>query len=252
MNELVFQGANEDILTNSLLVSGKFDKEHKNVMRDIDNLKKDVLNFEQMFLETSYSDTYGRLQRMYVMNRDGFTLLAMGFTGSQALKFKVEYINAFNRMEAKIKTGNFQIPTTFSEALQLAAKQAQAIEEQSKLIEANKTKVLFAEAYEVSDDNILIGTFAKILTQNGYNIGQNRLFEWFRQNGFLNNCFGERHNLPTQKAMDMKLFIIKESIHTAADGTIITTSTPKITPKGQQYFINKFLGHANTTGTPAN
>ena len=177
---------------------------------------------------------------MYVMNRDGFTLLAMGFTGEKALKFKLDYINAFNQMEETIKNGGHHVPGSFREALLLAAEQQARIEEQQKMIEANRPKVLFAEAVETSQRSCLIGELAKILNQNGIEIGQNRLFQWLRDNGYLCKT-GENYNLPTQRAMEMNLFEIKKTTINKPDGTILVTTTTKVTGKGQIYFINKFL-----------
>ena len=94
---------NQQAVTTSLQVAETFEKEHKNVLRDIENLKKDVLNFEPMFLEGAEPDSYGRDRKVIYMNRDGFTILAMGFTGSKAMQFKLQYIQAFNEMEAHIK-----------------------------------------------------------------------------------------------------------------------------------------------------
>lgn len=90
-------------VTTSLQVAEGFEKEHKNILRDVESLKKDVLNFEQMFSEGNEPDSYGRDRKVFYMNRDGFTLLAMGFTGKTALQFKLKYIDAFNKMEARIK-----------------------------------------------------------------------------------------------------------------------------------------------------
>ena len=177
---------------------------------------------------------------MYVMNRDGFTLLAMGFTGEKALKFKLDYINAFNQMEETIKSGGHHVPGSFREALLLAAEQQARIEEQQNMIEANRPKVLFAEAVETSQRSCLIGELAKILNQNGINIGQNRLFQLLRDEGYLCKT-GENYNLPTQRAMEMNLFEIKKTIINKPDGTILVTTTTKVTGKGQIYFINKFL-----------
>lgn len=108
-------------------------------------------------------------------------------------------------------------------------------------IEKDKPKVLFADAVEASETSILIGDFAKILRQNGYNIGQNRLFAWLRENGFLIRKNGESYNMPTQRSMDMKLFEVKERTHQEPNGSIRISKTTKLTGKGQQYFINKFL-----------
>ena len=124
-------------------------------------------------------------------------------------------------------------------ALLLADKKVHQLEAQ---IEADKPKVLFANAVETSSSSILIGDFAKILRQNGFNIGQNRLFNWLRTNGFLIRKRGESYNMPTQRGMDMKLFEVKERVHHEPNGSIRISKTTKLTGKGQTYFINKFLG----------
>lgn len=114
--------------------------------------------------------------------------------------------------------------------------QRQLLEQQR---EQDKPKVLFAEALEVSTNTILIGELAKLLKQNGIDIGQNRLFEKLRQQGYLGKG-GEYYNLPTQKAMNLQLFEIKKRTINNPDGSVRTTTTTKVTGKGQIYFINKF------------
>ena len=111
----------------------------------------------------------------------------------------------------------------------------------SEQIEADKPKVIFADSVSAAKSSILIGDLAKILKQNGVNIGQNRLFEWFRQNGFLIKS-GSSKNMPTQKAAEMGLFEVKVSTVNNPDGSIRETKTTKVTGKGQVYFVNKFLG----------
>ena len=105
----------------------------------------------------------------------------------------------------------------------------------------NRPKVLFADAVSDSNSSILVGDLAKILRGNGVNIGQKRLFAWLRENGFLMKGT-ESRNMPTQRAMDMGLFKVKEGTYINGDGVNVTTKTTKVTGKGQQYFINKFLG----------
>ena len=104
-----------------------------------------------------------------------------------------------------------------------------------------KPKVLFAQAVETAQTSILIGDLAKILKQNGISIGQKRLFDWLRNNGYLIKT-GSSFNMPTQRAMELNLFEVKESTINNPDGSIRITKTPKVTGKGQEYFINKFLG----------
>lgn len=109
-----------------------------------------------------------------------------------------------------------------------------------KKIEEDKPKVLFADAVETSKSTILIGDLAKILKQNGIDIGQKRLFSWLRDNGYLIKRNGSDYNMPTQMSMELKLFEIKETAVTHSDGHITVNKTPKVTGKGQIYFINKF------------
>ena len=106
--------------------------------------------------------------------------------------------------------------------------------------EANRPKIIFADAVAASHNSILIGDLAKLIKQNGVDIGQKRLFEWLRNNGYLMKS-GASYNLPTQKSMELKLFEIKERTINNPDGSIRTTKTTKVTGKGQQYFINKLL-----------
>lgn len=108
-------------------------------------------------------------------------------------------------------------------------------------VEEQKPKVLFAESVEAAKTSILIGELAKLLKQNGINIGQNRLFEWLRNNGYLIKRQGSDYNMPTQRAMELGLFEIKETTITHSDGHIHVSKTPKVTGKGQVYFVNLFV-----------
>ncbi len=123
-------------------------------------------------------------------------------------------------------------------ALLMADRKVNKLEAQ---IEADKPKVLFADAVSASHTSILVGDLAKLISQNGYKIGGNRLFVWLRENGYLIKRKGSDWNMPTQRSMEMKLFEIKESTITHPDGHISVSKTVKVTGKGQQYFINKFL-----------
>lgn len=115
------------------------------------------------------------------------------------------------------------------------------IQEKDRLLAEQKPKVLFADAVSTSHTSILVGELAKLINQNGVDIGQNRLFEWLRDNGFLIKRNGTDYNMPTQYSMDLGLFEIKERSIANPDGSVRITKTPKVTGKGQQYFINKFL-----------
>lgn len=118
----------------------------------------------------------------------------------------------------------------------------QRIKELESDVAAAKPKVLFADAVSASDSTILIGDLAKILKQNGHPIGQKRLFCWMREQGYLIKRAGADYNSPTQRAMEMGLFKIKETAISHSDGHVSVSKTTKVTGKGQQYFINKFCG----------
>ena len=260
MRDLVFQGKDNQVLTSSLLVAEKFGKRHVEVLDAVRELiakaekntfvENQKLNKMFALIEQEIPMPVGggvKKAPVYVMNRDGFTLLVMGFTGEKALQFKLDYIEAFNKMEAMIKSGGFQVPGSFKEALLLAAHQQEEIEQQQKQIEANKPKVLFAEAVSTSQRCCLVSELAKIISQNGVAIGQNRLFAWMRKNGYLYNK-GQYYNQPTQKAMELGLFEIKKTTITKPDGDVIVNTTSKVTGKGQIYFINKFIGKEDNHG----
>jgi len=151
------------------------------------------------------------------------------------------------------KTGGYssgrELPQSFAEALRALADETEAreLEAQRRLAleakaEADAPKVLFADAVAVSHSSILIGELAKLLRQNGIMTGQNRLFESLRRDGYLIRREGSDYNMPTQRAMEMGLFTVKETAITHSDGHTSVSKTPKVTGKGQQYFINRYMG----------
>lgn len=225
---------NDQMLVSSLEVAKNFGKNHQHVMRDIRNLREGVQNWTDLFYESTYVHEQNKQQYpMYLMNRDGFTLLAMGFTGKDALEWKLKYIQAFNEMEAKLNNPEFLV----KRSMEYLEKRCNAL-----LLENNelKPKARFAEAVSASEESILIGQLAKIIKQNGVDIGQNRLFQWMRDNDYLIKN-GTRYNQPTQKAMELGLFEVKERTVNNPDGSVRITFTTKVTGKGQVYFVNKFL-----------
>lgn len=130
-------------------------------------------------------------------------------------------------------------------ALKIADRQIKELKNSKLLleqkIEEDKPKTIFADAVSASHTSILIGDLAKLICQNGYRIGQKRLFRWMRDNGYLIKRKGADWNMPTQRSIEMGLFEIKESTHINGNGCNVTTRTPKATGKAQIYFINKFL-----------
>lgn len=240
MNDIILSTQNGEPVVSSRQIAENFDKNHRDVLRAVDNLKEDVRNFAQMFFEGTDQDSYGREQRAYLMNRDGFTLLAMGFTGKAALEWKLKYIAAFNEMEKKL-TEKPQLTRSQLLATALIAAHEE-LEEKDKQIETMKPKALFADAVSASGQSILVGEMAKLLSQNGIQMGQNRLFQWMRENGYLiKDKKRTDYNMPTQKSMELRLFEIKETSIAHSDGHTSINKTQKVTGIGQVYFVNLFL-----------
>lgn len=180
----------------------------------------------------------------------GATLINESGLYSLVLSSKLESAKRFKRwitadvLPALRRTGSYSlnIPQTLPEALRAYADEVEQHNRTRALVEAQRPKVLFADAVSTSDTDILVGDLAKLLNQNGYAVGQNRLFEQLRNEGFLISRKGNSYNMPTQRAMEMGLFRIKETAITHSDGRVSLNKTPKVTGKGQQYFINRFIG----------
>jgi anti-repressor protein len=180
----------------------------------------------------------------------GATLINESGLYSLVLSSKLESAKRFKRwitaevLPALRRTGSYalNIPQTLPEALRAYADEVEQHNKTRALVEAQRPKVLFADAVSTSDTDILVGDLAKLLNQNGYAVGQNRLFEQLRNEGFLISRKGNSYNMPTQRAMEMGLFRIKETAITHSDGRVSLNKTPKVTGKGQQYFINRFIG----------
>ena len=247
---LVYHSQKGTPVTDSLKVSQVFGKQHKNVLQQIRNILGSAENsaHQNWFYESTFSDVQGKQRPMFVMNRDGFSLLAMGLTGAKAMQFKVGFIEQFNQMERIVQevAQRPAIPQTLSEALRLAADQAEKIEHQQRQIEQQRPRVLFSQAVETSKESVLIGELAKIICQNGVQTGEKRLFQWLRDNHYL-CAHGERYNQPTQKAIESGLFEIRKTTINVGDHTKVRTTT-KVTGKGQIYFVNKFLYNHQTQG----
>ena len=178
----------------------------------------------------------GRPLTEYALTLDTAKEIAMvegNEKGKQARRYFIE-------MEKKAKQLALNTPQSFSEALKLAYEQSLKIEEQQKQLEAQAPKVLFTEAVMGSSSSCLIGELAKIITQNGYQIGEKRLFKWLRENHYLGTK-GERYNIPNQQYIEQGLFELKKGTRSGNNGVMHTTITTKVTGKGQVYFVNKFL-----------
>ncbi|TYP89467.1 Rha family phage regulatory protein [Sphingobacterium allocomposti] len=223
-------------------------KTHDNVLKAIRNMEEAWVKVTGVkFNVSEYKDPTGRKLPMYELTKKESLYVATKFNDEARARLIL-------RWEELENSKQFQVPSSLSEALRLAANQAEQIEQQQKQLEEQKPKVLFADAVSASKTTVLIGELAKIIKQNGYDIGQNRLFDYMRKNGYLISRFGSDYNMPTQKSMNLGLFEIKETSITHSDGHISISKTPKVTGKGQQYFIDRFLSakktHPNVTVHP--
>ena len=190
----------------------------------------------------SKMETPSGKQDMTIINESGLYALIFGSKLESAKRFK-HWVTS-EVLPTIRKTGGYQMQTPQGKALlALAVLEAQkTIEAQAAEIGRMKPKEIFADAVAASHTAILIGDLAKLLKQNGIETGQKRLFSWLRENGFLIKRKGTDWNMPTQKSMEMGLFEVKESAVNNPDGSVRINKTTKVTGKGQQYFINKFLG----------
>lgn len=197
-------------------------------------------------------DTLGGTQEMTVINESGLYSLILSSKLPNAKKFKhwvtAEVLPTIRRHGAYMTDSTLEQALTSPDFLIKLATELKNEKEQRKAleekVEQDKPKVLFANAVETAKTSILVGDLAKLIKQNGVDIGQKRLFEYLRENGYLMKN-GNSKNMPTQKGMSLGLFEVKERTISNPDGTVRVTKTTKVTGKGQTYFINKFLGNAS-------
>ena len=193
----------------------------------------------EVFTHIGENSKGGRPSIEYALTVDAAKELSMvegNDKGKQARRYFIEAEKAFRQVLSQRPA----IPQTFSEALRLAASQAEQIEQQQKQLEAQRPRVLFSQAVETAKESVLIGELAKIICQNGVQTGEKRLFQWLRDNHYL-CAYGERYNQPTQRAMELGLFEMKKTTINKPNGETMVSTTTKVTGKGQVYFVNKFL-----------
>lgn len=201
-------------------------------------------------------DTLGGKQSMTVINESGVYALVFGSRLESAKRFK-HWVTSEVLPSIRKNGGYIAGQETMSDdelmakALLVAnnkiAERDKIIEQKQARIEQMKPKEIFADAVSASHTSILVGDLAKLICQNGYKIGQNRLFDWLRDNGYLMK-YGTSRNMPQQKYVEQGLFEVKESNLQNPDGSVRITRTPKVTGKGQVYFVNKFLSKENVYG----
>ena len=209
------------------------------IARHVDDEDKSTTPFQGTAYET----------RATIINESGLYSLILSSKLPNAKKFKRWVTNEV--LPSIRKHGAYMTDQTLEQALtspdfliQLATQLKEEKEQRKQLevkVEQDRPKVLFAESVSASKTSILVGELAKILKQNGVDTGQTRLFAWMRENGYLIKRRGNDYNMPTQRAMEMKLFEVKETSVTHSDGHISVNKTPKVTGKGQVYFVNKIM-----------
>ena len=193
--------------------------------------------------------TLGGMQEMTTVNESGLYAVILRSDKPQAKPFRrwvtSEVLPSIRKHGAYMTDQTLEQALTSPDFLIQLATQLKEEKEQRKQLEAkveqDKPKVLFADSVSASKSSILVGELAKILKQNGVDTGQFRLFAWLRENGYLIKREGSDYNMPTQKSAEMGLFEVKQTIITHSDGHITTNKTPKVTGKGQVYFVNKFM-----------
>lgn len=240
MADIILSTQNGEPVASSRQIAESFGKEHKDVLEAIRTKTAENSALLEMFHLTEYTTSQNKKLPMYLMNRDGFSFLVMGFTGKKADEWKLKYIQAFNAMEKQLaQRPQLSRAELMAQALIAAHDE---LEHKDRQIAELTPKGIFADAVNASKKSILVGELAKLLCQNGVQIGQNRLFVWMREHGYLiKDPKRSDYNMPTQRAVEQGLFEIKETTVVHSDGHTSINKTPKVTGKGQIYFVNLFL-----------
>lgn len=248
MTDIILSTQNGEPVASSRQIADNFEKRHDHVMRDIDTIKKDVPNFGEMFFETETPDTYGRPQRTYLMNRDGFSLLVMGFTGKAALEWKLKYIAAFNEMERRIKQPQMT-PAALREAIlnpdtviqlcqQIKAereKNARLTAENAKLTAANEIMQPKADYF---DQQVAANQLTGLQeTADGLRIPRRTFMSWLVEKKYL---YRTPYNklVPNAEKND-GLFQLREY---DKNGKRISGTQTMVTPKGRETFRLMLFG----------
>lgn len=207
-----------------------YERATKAIQDHVDEEDKDAIPIQ---------DSIGRMQNTPIINESGIYALVFSSKLQSAKKFK-HWVTS-EVLPTLRKTGSYANPQLTGEELMAKAliEAKSVLERQNKQIIEMKPKALFADTVAASDSSILVGQEAKLISQSGCKMGQNRFFAWLRENGYLCSK-GENYNMPTQKSREMDLIEIKIRTVTNPDGSVRETKTPVITGKGQIYFINKF------------
>nr|DAX20126.1 MAG TPA: KilAC domain protein [Caudoviricetes sp.] len=219
----------------SLQIAEVTGKPHNDVLKAIRAMEPAWVKITQgKFSLSTYTDKSGKSNPCYQLTKTECLYIATKFNDEARAKLVIRW------EELERQNAQPSIPQNFAEALRLAATQQEQLEAQRAELEAAAPKVAFANAMLASKNSCLVGELAKIISQNGYTIGQNRLFQWLRENGYLGKC-GEYYNIPNQRHIEQGLFEVKRSTRSGSSGELYNITTTKVTPKGQEYFLQKFM-----------
>lgn len=244
MTQLQLINEHGKIYADSRQVAEMIGKDHAMLMRSIRNYEEILatakLQAPDFFIKSSYLDNQGKLRPCYKLTRKGCDMVANKLTGAKGVLFTAEYVTRFEEMEKQLQTQ--QLLPNFNDPVASARAWADAMEAKQKaLLELKEAqpKIEFAEAIQASNESISVSTFAKILKQNGIDTGERRLYEYLRNHGYLCSST-KQHNLPRQLYMEKGYFEVDTKVF-KTPWTTKYTHIPKITPKGQEYFLNHFL-----------
>ena len=249
MNQLKIIARDGKFVADSREIAEMTSVRHADLLEKIDGYIVHLTNGEfrslDFFIPATYQDSKGETRRRYDITRKGCDMVANKMTGEKGVLFTATYVTRFEEMEKALSQPmdieNLLLnPDTI---IKLAQNWKEEMEKRKQLeakVEADRPKVVFAEAVEVSQTTILVRELAVILKQNGIDIGEKRLYQELRNRGYLIKRLGSDRNMPTQKSMDLGLFEIKETpiLHNSGKSTV--SKTPKVTGKGQVYFVNLF------------
>ena len=214
-------------------------KEHRNVLRDCETLNESYEKLGLLKIEQGYythPNTGNQQHREFLLTKmQTFDLL----TGYNA-ELRIKVNRRWEELERQTQVATKALPQNYKEALLALVKEVEEKEALQAQVEAAKPAVIFTTTVQGAKTSILVGELAKLITQSGRPIGQNRLFKWLRDNGYLGKK-GSNYNVPMQKYVELGLFEIKEGTRSGNDGVMHITKTPKVTGKGQVYFVNKFV-----------
>ena len=235
MNELI--NIQNEITMTSLEIAELTGKQHGHIIRDIEE-QLGVLGGLSKFGDTYQHPQNKQIYKMYRLPKREVLILISGYS----VQLRAKIIDKLEELEKQVKAQTPQLPQTYLEALESLVESEKRNQALQAKIDEDKPKVAFADSVASSDDTISIGQLAKLLKQNGIETGRKRLFDYFRKNGYLIKGKSKDYNTPSQKAMEQGLFKIKEAVINMGDKAILSLS-PRVTSKGQQYFIEHFTAN---------